>query len=598
MKRLLSFTHWKLQWKFLFIFFVLIILPMLAFSLFIYSQANRAVQIQEINNTRGHLEKIDQNIASITQDIEDISSYMIHSEDIRNFLKIGNAPENRTRLKELEKQINGFATFHLTSKFYLHSISLNSFTDNYMDIGVPIVRDQRTEESWEAKAKELKGKSYWSNNYEIEDSWGRVSNVISLFRVINDINDVTRPLGLVAIRLDAERLYQLINTDFRNLEDMFIVNQNGTVLLPNDHLGPDNTYADSTIIDAIKKNPTEPLTLNYERNDMKFNVVTEPVEGTDLVIVGVVSEASVAEGISPMQRSIRVMMIVLTTFGILALFGFYYFNIRRIKDLATQTSHVEHGDFSANVEVKSKDEIGVLGLSFNNMVKRLKHMIENEYQMEIQNRESELKLLQSQINPHFLYNTLDMIRWTARMEKAFETSMLIEQLSKMFRISLNKGRPWIDLKDELTYTKSYLELQKRRLGNKLIFTVYCDHEALHSLVLKQTIQPLIENSLHHGFENKRILRKIYVRCFKEGDSLVIDVIDNGKGFADGTFSQAFNKGYALQNIKDRLMMMFGEKASITLKEKDTPGAWIRIIQPCIKDVSQIEVAKSEGGSDE
>lgn len=598
MKRLLSFSHWKLQWKFFFIFIMLIILPMLAFSLFIYSQANRAVQMQEISNTRGHLEKIDQNMNSIVQDIEDISSYMIYSKDIRSFLKAANTPENRTRLNQLEKQINGFATFHLTSKFYLNSISLASINDNRLDIGVPVIRDKSGEEALEKKAQELEGKSYWSNTYDIQNNWGSQSKVISLFRVINDINDVSKPLGMVTIRLDANRLYQHIEADFRNLEEMFIVNKDGKVVLHPDQKLMGATYREPSIVEWIKQNPSESLTLNHEEDNVNYNIVTEPIEGTDLVIVGVVNEASVAQGITPMQSSIRVMMIVLTTFGILALLGFYYFNIRRIKELATKTSEVEKGNFSANVEVKSKDEIGVLGLRFNNMVRQLNHMIENEYKLEIRNRESELKLLQSQINPHFLYNTLDMIRWTARIEKAFDTSMLIEQLSKMFRISLNKGRPWIVLKDELTYTKSYLELQKRRLGDKLSYTIYCDHGTLGSIVLKQTIQPLIENSLQHGFENKREFRTIYVRCFRKGQSLVIDVIDNGKGFTDGTFSSAFKKGYALQNIKDRLLMTFGEGASITLKEKNEPGAWIRIVHPYTEGMDEIEVAKSEGVSNE
>jgi two-component system sensor histidine kinase YesM len=199
--------------------------------------------------------------------------------------------------------------------------------------------------------------------------------------------------------------------------------------------------------------------------------------------------------------------------------------------------------------------------------------------MEISNRESELKLLQSQINPHFLYNTLDMIRWTARLEHAMETSKLIEQLSKMFRISLNRGNHWISLKDELTYSQIYLELQKGRLGNHLTFTFYCDHEVLNAKVLKQIIQPLIENSIHHGFENFRTSRHIYIRCFREASQVIIDVIDNGKGFQSQDFQAYIRNGYALSNIQDRLYLAFRDEAQISIIPKDSPGAWVRVMIP-------------------
>jgi two-component system sensor histidine kinase YesM len=596
MMRLLFFSGWKLQWKFLFIFLVLVLVPMLAFSLFIYSQANQAVQLQAINNTKGHLDKIEQNVSSVLQDIEDISSYMIYSEDIRSFFKIPDTAQNRTRLNDLEQRINGFATFHLTSKFYLNSISLVGNNKNRIDIGMPL--SEKNEKVWKEKAIELEGKIIWSDAYTIKDYWDREDKVISLYRVINDINNVSLPLGMVVIRLDANRLYQLIETDFRNLEEMFVINRNGTVVMHPDDKFIGQQYPNDLILKAVNQNLEQQATLNIKEDNVNYNVVTQPVEGTDLVIMGIVNKASVAEGINGIQESIRLMMIVLTLFGFLAMIGFYHFNIKRIQNLMKQTQQVEKGDFSANVSVQSKDEIGLLGLRFNRMVERLRDLIENKYKMEIRNRESELKLLQSQINPHFLYNTLDMIRWTARLEQAMETSKLIEQLSKMFRISLNRGNPWISLKDELIYSQSYLELQKRRLGKKLEYSLFCDHDALEAIVLKQTIQPLIENSIHHGFENMRSLRKIYIRCFREGNELLIDVIDNGKGFSNENLRSSIQGGYALQNIQDRLKIAFGEKADILVKQKDSPGAWVRIILPYNENEDVIEGAKSEGEQNE
>ncbi|MGM0921375.1 MAG: sensor histidine kinase [Bacillota bacterium] len=593
MMRLLSFSRWKLQWKFLLIFVLLIILPMLVFSLFIYSQANQAVQLQAISNTKGHVEKIDRNLTAVMQDIEDISSYMIYSDDIRTFLKTSDIPENRTRINEIQKRINGFATFHLTSKFYLHSISIVSNNGSRLDIGT--TNSNLNEEIWTENAVELKGKPYWSDTYKIQ---GNDHILISLNRVINDINNVSQSLGLVTIRLDTNKLYEIIDSDFQNLEKVVVLNRNGNVVLHPETKYSGFPFPDRKVVKAVRDNRSSFTTLSYKEKNENYNVIIKSVEGTDLVILGIVNEDSVAEGISGMRGSIRSMMIVLTLFGLIALIGFYHFNIRRIMELADQTKQLEKGDFSANVTVHSNDEIGLLGIRFNKMVERLRYLIENEYKMELRNRESELKLLQSQINPHFLYNTLDMIRWTARLENALETSKLIEQLSKMFRISLNRGKPWITLKDELIYSQSYLELQKRRLGDKLLFSILCDHDALKAIVLKQTIQPIIENSLNHGFENMRSLRKIYIRCYRKDHELILDVMDNGKGFSSDNLQSLLKKGYALQNIQERLKIAFEEDASISIKQNETPGAWVRITMPYTERADGMEVVKNAGELDE
>lgn len=593
MKRLLFFSDWKLQWKFLFIFFIFIILPMLTFSLFIYSQANQAVQLQAINNTKGHLEKINQNISAVLKDIENISSFMIYSKDVQSYLKTPNHSEYWLDLKELEEQINGFAVFHFTSKFYLHSISLVS-SNNQIHIGINPSDHENSEALWKQKAFERMGKVFWTDVYTIKDSWNREAKVISLFRVINDINNVSHPIGMAVIRLDVKKLYEYIETDFGDLEKMMVVDRNGIIVMHSNPIYIGHPFPDSKITKLFQQDANQQTTLSYKEKNIAYNVVTMPVDDTDLITVGFVNEISVARGLMGIKQSIRCMMMVLTFLGVIAMLGLYHFNIKRIQDLIKQTQQVEKGDLTARVLVKSKDEIGILGIRFNKMVRRLKSLIENEYQMEIRTKESELKMLQSQINPHFLYNTLDMIRWTARLENAPETSKLIELLSKMFRTSLNRGKIWITLKDELSYCQNYLELQKRRLGDKLKYSLFCQYDVFDAIVLKQTIQPLIENSIHHGFENMKSLKKIYIRCFRENDFLIIDVMDNGKGFTKEQFATAVQNGFALKNMQDRLRIAFGKDAGISIEEGQTPGAWVRITFPFRNKEDECKLQKSAG----
>ncbi|WP_252315959.1 sensor histidine kinase [Sinobaca sp. H24] len=143
-----------------------------------------------------------------------------------------------------------------------------------------------------------------------------------------------------------------------------------------------------------------------------------------------------------------------------AAIGFYINVIKPVIDLTKEVEKVGKGDFEARATVNSQDEVGMLNHRFNEMVLEIGHLIDIRYKLQIQKKEAEIKAMQSQINPHFLYNTLDMIRWSARLEHAPKTGESIEHLSRIFRTSLSEGSLFIPLKNEIKNIKSYLELQK------------------------------------------------------------------------------------------------------------------------------------------
>jgi len=583
MRRVKNFSDWSIQWKYVLIFILFVLAPILAFNLYIYSQANRAVQLQAVNNTKEHLEKVNQTILTVLKDIESISRFLIYSDDVRAYLKIPDQADQVAELRRREEQLNGYAVFHLTSKSYLHSLSLAGLHHQF-HIGVDPAEFASREAIWKQEAVVRKGRGLWTDVYPVKDAWNREAEVISLFRVINDINQVSNPIGMVAIRLDVRKLYEYIRTDFGDLADMIVVDRNGTIVMDARSSRIGQPLKDSPLAGLLSADIRQPMTLDYREDGVNYHAVAMPVAGTDLVTIGMVNEDNVARGIKGIRQTIPWMMAVLIGLGVIAMIGVYHVIIKRIGDLIKGTHQVERGDFTAQVPVTSGDEIGLLGTRFNRMVLRLKDLIENEYQMELRNRESELKLLQSQINPHFLYNTLDMIRWTARLEKAPETSRLIELLSRIFRISLSRGQMWIPLSEELAYCQSYLELQKHRLGGQLVYSLHCEYDVADEPILKMTIQPLIENSIHHGFAGMKSLKRIKVRCFREGERLIIDVMDNGKGFA-GEPSAAFQRGYALRNIRERLRIAYGGEAAMSIEEEapsdgDRPGgARVRLSFP-------------------
>ncbi|MEK5444716.1 cache domain-containing sensor histidine kinase [Fredinandcohnia sp. FSL W7-1320] len=564
--------NWGLRRKFLLIFLVFITIPTALFGILIYNQTTEVLKKQVEEDILDRLSKDEQKLMSIIRDVESMSAYMIYNKDFRTFFN--SSVETSTSFNQNVEGMKGYFTFQLMSNEYISSILLKGVSGE-LTFGEPVSAD---ESGLDLAAEEGKGLPIWSDSYKVESGWGGEKYVISLSRVINDINDIDRPIGMVRIRLDQEKILKAFDVKQGNY---LLMSSKGEVILHSNPSLIGQTFPDREFIDWLSQGeqPTYDITLE----DEEYKVVKKKLSGTNWTSVVMVKEKDLVKGLYKVRSSVGYMIFLLLIFGAIALVGFYRTHIKRIIDLTYQTRQVEKGDFTASVEVTSNDEIGSLGMRFNKMVKTIQRLIDTEYKLKIKQKESELKALQNQIDPHFLYNTLDMIRWTARLENAMETGQQIEQLSKVFRMNLNQGKTWVTLEEEMNYIKSYLELQKSRLGERLAFYVDMDDDIKRTFIMKQLIQPLVENSIQHGFYELPNQGVITIRCYKVDDQIWIDVIDNGWGFK----SERTDTGYALRNINERLSIVFGEPYGLRI-EKPEEGALVRLVLPLIWDTKQVE----------
>ncbi|MBM0065935.1 sensor histidine kinase [Alkalicoccobacillus gibsonii] len=563
MKRWIRFQDWSLRWKSFLILLSLIFIPALTISFLVYYQSNSILEKQVIERNEQNLRHIEHNLLEVMRGMEELSSYIIYSEEFRRYMtmSVDEADSDPEEVQRLQDHIRGFFTFHLNNKHYVNSAYLEGVNGTQLHLGERISGD---EQEWEEIAQTLQGKILWTDPYQMErGGWVPEDyQMISLFRVINNLFDITEPIGQVRIRLDEQELFSYMTNGYMNPNDeMVLLQQDGLVLSHQDKQLVGQRYPNEQVIQQVKE---ESGLFTYDENGEAYYAVTRKVKGRDLYLVSTVSEKYILNEFSHIRTMMQMIMIGSGVVGVIAFLGFMLTIIRPITDLTRETKRLEDGDFSAQVQVRSKDEIGQLGSRFNKAVSHIQYLIGTKYKLEIQHKESELKALQSQINPHFLYNTLDMIRWTARLEQANETGQSIEDLSRLFRISLSQGKLLIPLKDEMTYVQSYLQLQKRRLGGMLTFSAYMEAGIEKNLVLKLILQPLVENSLQHGFEEIDENNVIRIRAFRSGDLIVIDVIDNGGGlsmgvdaFNDSLKQQTEQNGFALKNIHERLENKFG-----------------------------------------
>ncbi|MGG3941850.1 histidine kinase [Peribacillus psychrosaccharolyticus] len=568
------FKNWGLKKQFATVFIVLITLPTMLFGCIIYFQTTNTFKQQVEDNTMDRIEVNEQTLQSIIYSIENISSFMIYDDNFRSFFTMSAEERKHADYSQIVKGIKGYFTFQLMSFDYIDSITLKAKDGDTLEFGNTILG---TEKWLEEEAAAKKGAIHWSNSYSVSTSWSRVKNVSSLKRVINDINQINEPIGMVTIRLDSTKLFKMIEKKFNAQPGTyFVISNTGDVILHENPSLVGKPYPNREIVQF--SNETRKRVIHYNEDGVTYLGVKKKIEGTDWYAAVVVNQSKVADGLYSIRSLFLLSFIVLIMLGIIAFIGFYFSNIKRITELTQQTRLLESQNFNARVQVSSQDEIGILGMRFNHLAISIQQYINREYKLKIKQKESELKALQSQIDPHFLYNTLDMIRWTARLENAMETGQLIERLSKNFRMNLSMGKMWVQIEEELMFVQNYLELQKSRMGRRLHYSIYYDDNVKGFYIIKQLLQPLVENSIQHGFKNLRGQGKIQIRCYQNDDEIWVDVIDNGDGFPRNLTEN--ETGFALKNLTERLNLLFGRGFGMERLDSEI-GTWIRLKIPIV-----------------
>ncbi len=266
-----------------------------------------------------------------------------------------------------------------------------------------------------------------------------------------------------------------------------------------------------------------------------------------------------------------------------------YAPIKRLHDV---TMTLARHDLEVLVTSDNADEITELVWSFNSMVARIRELLAAKVKEQESLKKAELRALQAQINPHFLYNTLDTIIWMVESKRTTQVVDLVRALSRFFRITLSKGKDWISVGEEIEHVSSYLAIQKMRYHDILDYTVAIPDDLLDSSILKLTLQPLVENALYHGIKNKRNGGSISVRGRRVADDrLMIDVEDNGIGMQADTLAEirsllqndnpgsTAESGYGLNNVNQRIKLYYGHEFGLSIESTYLVGTCISLLLP-------------------
>ena len=319
-------------------------------------------------------------------------------------------------------------------------------------------------------------------------------------------------------------------------------------------------------------------------------------EKTGWIVVGVSYLSELMKGANKARNLYLIIALLLFAAALLLAYLLSDAITRPITALEKSMKEVEKGNFEhAALEVCAENEVGRLSQSFNIMTEEIQNLMEQSRHEQRIKRKYELKALQAQINPHFLYNTLDSIIWMAEWGKTQEVVQMTSSLARLLRRSISNEREVVTVAEEVEYTQDYLTIQKMRYKDKLEYEILVEQEIAQEGIVKLILQPLVENAIYHGIKYKEGKGMIRIRGFRQEDRIVLQVEDDGSGMDEETLTHIFEKhtkdtksnGVGLKNVNERLQLYYGTEYGLKYESKIGEGTTATVILP----------AREEGGAD-
>ncbi|WP_210340748.1 cache domain-containing sensor histidine kinase [Alkalicoccobacillus gibsonii] len=579
-------NHLKLREKLMLTFIVVVLLPIILVGLLL-TQELRSIALDDMmKQSKSNSERV--------------------KERTYELLKIPTFISNSLELdRELEELVTTryTSTFDVFTRYYQYQNfqsylytqreiqAVRFYYDNSTLINnwefIPVDQKIRNE-SWYQQAETDVGYNRWRL---LPDETNNGQIFLSLVKRINFIEDQT--FGVVVITIEPSQLDSILKQESLLT---FITDEEGQVISSNQP-----KYKGVSITDQVDHNllwspGNYELSFNGEPAQVTVDLLNPMMSQSDLSIVTVTLNNQVIERANRLGLTGIFITFIGVTLAIILITIFSKMLSNRLSNLSRKIERVAAGDLTTKVDIDGTDEIGQLSDQFNEMVDNLRGMIDQvietnrqKNQIEVNQNEMKFKMLASQINPHFLFNTLESIRMKAHIEGEKEIANVVKQLGQIIRKSLDtEGKP-LPLKDEMELVRTYLDIQTFRYGDRLKYELNIAPETSHLLIQPLTIQPIVENAVYHGLEAKESGGKVVISSYLANNRVIISVQDNGVGMTeerleqiDAMLEEKETNGQnriGLRNVHQRLKLMYGADAGLNIMSEQGKGTYIQFSIP-------------------
>lgn len=435
------------------------------------------------------------------------------------------------------------------------------------------------------------GQPLWlpTKSEEIEILSGRFKKqYFTLARKIVDYNTLEE-YGYLLIDLEEVVLEQAYSGLMDNEKaEVFICDAEGNIISHPDKNKIGSSIKEEPFAEAVLADANGHDYVQYQADTGKVAIYST-IENNGWKIIETISTDYLYKEINQTQKYFIIGGIIFALVIILYILFFSFRYTEPMMKMMSVIKKVEQGDLTARTEVRSNDEVGQLGHSLNNMIGEMQILIDQLVREEQEKKKLELEALHAQINPHFLYNTLNTIKWMAKIQGNTGVSRAITALIKLLRISINLGRDMITLKEEIDYVMNYITIQKLRFNKAINISYNVDDNCMNLTVPKLILQPIVENSIIYGMEDEQHDLSIEINAFINAEHLIIEVNDDGPGIEEETLknilTNASDRGkfskVGLNNVNQRIKLYCGSEFGLEIETELGIGTKVVVNLPVI-----------------
>ena len=578
-------------------FTVLSVCCMCFLGVMLYQQFTRKAENLTVENSRQLLNQTTINLEDYLRNMRRISDAMYYTVIKNTDIGSESLDDSMTLLYEANKD---------------KLVSIACYTnDGNLTAAAPIATEKRDvdvkEQEWfRDAAGELENFHFSTPHVQnlFDDPSFRYYWVVSLSRTVELTRNGTSMLGVLLVDMNYSSIEQLLekaNTDTSG-EYVYLMAPDGEIIYhPKQNLIHMGLYQENN-----------DRTAQYEDTTVKENfrgekrlVTVKTISYTGWKLVSVVPMKSFSMGMTGM-RNLVVLLVALTVLAAVLLNQLVSARISKpLRRLNDSVKEWESGNMNPDIYAGGSMEVEHLGKTLRSTVAQIQQLMDDIVVEQEEKRKSELDALQSQINPHFLYNTLDSIVWMITGERYDDAVFMITQLASLFRISLSKGKTVIRIEEEVKHAQNYMNIQKIRYKNSFEVDFQIDEDIRDGCIVKLVLQPLLENAIYYGMEFMDGEGEIHVRGYRKDDDVYLEVEDNGLGMPEEEAAELLNgkerphkhgSGVGLINVHSRLKLRFGEEYGLIIHSCPDEGMMIQIHIPYIPYTTETQKILESGKS--
>lgn len=554
------FQDIKFRHKLMITYICIGVIPILVLGFFCYNQSRHQLLEREKNNIQDYMQQAVTSLNNQMQIYDNLSDYLSYNQAISQIVGY-----HYKSYYEMYEQFTQELDPLLSSLKYFHNDvnQVTIYTSNNVvkhdSTIAPISEVEST--GWYSGVKESK---------EILWFVEPISKQVYSCRCMPQLEQADCE-GILYINVDYESLFESFKSMSSSNYGVFIVDKSGLVIY--DYQKFESRYRELEVTyDYIQKG----LMSDY-------TVMSTKAAYSDWMVYVYKPNRLLLEAVRQMVFGIILVVGICIIASICAVAKISKLMVSRIEKLTFNMANVEAGKMEINVTSDSKDEVGELIRGFGNMIDEINRLISEVYESKIAQKEYEMKALQAQINPHFLYNSLSLINWKALEAEQTDISLVTLRLSSFYRTALNKGKNILKIRDEISNMRAYLDIQLMMHDDDFDVKIHVDEDILEYETLNLILQPLIENAIDHGIDLLEDRRgKIEIVGRRVEDKIFLTVEDNGVGMdkekAEVILTQG-SKGYGVRNVNERIQLYYGKEYSLKVESEVGIGTKITICIP-------------------